>query len=675
MSILLLWTALSAACATNAPPIYDDEIKDAITMIATELEARHHEIRCWEPIDGSAGWLTKYAGGTTALATLALLSSGTSMHTPAIKTSLSFLRDIKKPSTYVLATRTSVWSMVPGRYKRNLKHDTKYLVSTMGIQSGSWGNYDEPPKSRSTASPLNREFGMIALREAQRNGQRVPKKCWMALADATLATQQKNGGWSYNQSVSKGTPTANMTVAALNCLLGVNEVQGKNLTDKQQTLLHSAIVRAISWLNKHAKTDENVGGTTLMSYLYGLERVAMSCGLAEIRKRDWFQDGARAVIKTHCGVRKAKGSTINLAFALLFLSRGRVPIALCELAVDKGAFDQLRTAEVITSRVSQQTERDLAWQIVTKRERIDAWLSAPLLFIQDIDAIPEDMSLVSQYITKGGLVVMLGTKKVCNNFISIANKLCPNISSQLVDASHWTHTILNKINGVKITAWNDGIRDRILVVNGTSKSLVASEKSKLSQVLVNICCGVAELDRWKPRVAQPLATKSKKTLWIAEHDGSWDAELEGIHRWKTKTKTINKMKQHALVLVGGLYDYEATESLANEVIRIAKLGSTVLVESIGGQNTFASTMQLQIQKITGNTFTYDERFHHFNILRGWSILNRKHIEPPLITTINDGAIIIVDCDIRNALLDKSAWGVHGYGPVHAVQLIETLLDE
>jgi hypothetical protein len=86
-------------------------------------------------------------------------------------------------------------------------------------------------------------------------------------------------------------------------------------------------------------------------------------------------------------------------------------------------------------------------------------------------------------------------------------------------------------------------------------------------------------------------------------------------------------------------------------------------------------MQLQIEKITSNTFTYDERFHHFNSQRGWSILNRKPTEPPLITTINDGAVIIVDCDIRNALLDKSAWGVHGYEPVHAVQLIETLLDE
>ncbi|HIB00563.1 MAG TPA: hypothetical protein EYO31_01400 [Phycisphaerales bacterium] len=285
MSMLVLSAVLSTVCATATPALNDNDIQNAITMIANELLSRHNEKICWEPEYGSEGWLTKFEGGTTALATLALLSSGESINTKSIEASLTFLKNIEYPSTYVLATRTSIWSMMPERYKKILKKDSKKLISSMSLHSGSWGNYEVPPSSRSSASPLNREFGMIALREATRCGQRIPKECWLALANATLLTQQKNGGWSYQQGANSGKPTSNMTVAALNCLLGVDEMHGNKLNKEDAKWLHSSIEQAIAWLNKYAKTTKNVGGTTLMSYLYGLERAAMSCGLAEIRKR------------------------------------------------------------------------------------------------------------------------------------------------------------------------------------------------------------------------------------------------------------------------------------------------------------------------------------------------------------------------------------------------------
>ena len=429
MSIILS-AVLSTACATVAPTLNDETITNAIAMIADELESRHNNKHCWEPEEPSSGWLTKYQGGTTALTTLALLSAGYSINTPCINASLTYLEEIEHLSTYVLATRTSIWATMPERYKKNLKDDTKQLLRTMGLRAGSWGNYDTPPSTKTSASPLNREFGMIALRDASRSGVSIAKKYWLSLANATLLTQHKNGGWSYDQGKVSTSPTSNMTVAALNCLLGVDEMEGSSLPKKDAQWLHNAIEQGISWLNKHAKTTKNVGGTTLMSYLYGLERAAMSCGLAEIHKRDWFLDGAKAILKTHCGVRKAKGSTVNLSFALLFLSRGRVPIALCELASSKGVVDPLRTSEIITHRVSQQTEQPLSWQIVTNNETIEAWKSAPLLFIQDTDALPTDTTKLKQYLDEGGLIVMLGTAKNAKVFAEVPDTLCPNETAE-----------------------------------------------------------------------------------------------------------------------------------------------------------------------------------------------------------------------------------------------------
>jgi hypothetical protein len=674
MSFILFSAVLSTACVTTTPTLYDAEITNAIAMIATELASRHSEERCWEPSERSGGWLTKYEGGTTALTTLAMLSAGHSVNSPIIQKSITFLSEIENPSTYVLATRTSVWSMMPERQKRNLKKDTKQLVSTMGLRAGSWGNFDTPPQSRSDASPLNREFGMIALREAQRCGQRVPKKCWMAIAEATLATQQQGGGWSYGQSATNGTPTANMTVAALNCLLGVDELCGNDLTVEQSLWLHNAIEKALSWLNTNAKSYENVGGTTLMSYLYGLERAAMSCGLAEIHKRDWFEDGARAVIKTHCGVRKAKGSTINLSFALLFLSRGRVPIAICELAVDKGSIDPLRTSEIITARVSEQTERALAWQTVTSKEKLDAWLAAPLLFLHDVRAIPKNIESLQEYLDRGGLLVMLGARKDFQKFSALATTLCPKSTAKEVDDAHWSLSVVRNVPNVNVTAWNDSIRDRILLVQGTAESLVRSPKTILSRVLVNICCGAAELGRWKARASKPITSRSKRIIWVAEHDGNWDAELKGLRHWKWKSKSISQLKKKNLILIGGIHEKEATESLADEIYRVASAGSTVLVESIGGKDAFALAIRKQIEKQHKNTFTIDDRFTLVS-QRGWSIYNTKVVPAPVVSKVKDGAIVIANCDIRNALLNQTAWGVHGYSPKFAVQLIDTLLEE
>jgi hypothetical protein len=676
MSIFLLCAALSAACASPASTLNDEDIQKSITKISTELISRHDPTHCWENRGNSksSGWLTKYKGGTTSLTTLSLLSAGVSVHAPEIKSAVSYLEKIKHPSTYVLATRTSIWSMLPRRYKKNLARDTRQLVSNMGISSGSWGNYDVPPKTISSASPLNREFGMIALREAARSGHRVPKKCWLAIAESTLTTQQNNGGWSYEQSVNSGTPSSNMTVAALNCLLGVDEIIGNNLTKQQSDWLHSSIKRALSWLNKHATTDENVGGTTLMSYLYGLERVAMSCGLAEIHNKDWFQDGARAIIKTHCAGRKAKGSTTNLSFALLFLSRGRIPIALCELTKEDGIIDPNRTADIISRRLSNQTEQSLTWQLVTNKERVESWLAAPVLFIQNYHSIPSDLSKLKTYLDRGGLIVMLTPNRNEKDFSSIAKALCKSITPIEVDDSHWSKSLISVIKKVKITTWHDGVRDRILLINGTSESLIRSKKNMLSKTLVNICCGAAELNLWKPRVSKPIDTKSNKTVWVAEHDGSWSAELEGLKKWKVKSKPINDIKKGKLVLVGGLHEREATDELAKQILRLAKNGSTVLVESIGGRNQFAATMQTQIEQLTKNNFTPNVQLKGVSGQRGWSIYNHKKLEPPMCASFDTGKVIIVNSDLRNGLLDHTAWGVHGYDATAAIHVIDTLLN-
>ena len=150
-----------------------------------------------------------------------------------------------------------MWSQLPDTFKRRLAKDSKRLIDTMSLKLGGWGIDATTPHSRTETSPLTREFGVIALREARRRGVRIPANCWRSIANATLATQHKDGGWSYAQSATSGDSSPNMTVAGLNCLLGVDEVFGDELSDADSMVLQTSINNAISWIDKHATTKTN----------------------------------------------------------------------------------------------------------------------------------------------------------------------------------------------------------------------------------------------------------------------------------------------------------------------------------------------------------------------------------------------------------------------------------
>ena len=672
MKFFLLSVAISATCAIGAPKLNDVDVTNAITMIVKELDSRHDNERCWDSADSSHGWLSKHRGGTTALATLAMLSAGESPNSPKIKNALDYIWNIDEPSSYLLTLRTSIWAMLPDTYNRRLKKDTKRLIKTMHVQYGGWGVGAKNPLSVSSTSPLTREFGIIAFREAQRRGESIPKKCLASIANATIATQHPNGGWSYEQSSTRGTPTPNMTVAGLNCLLGVDEVLGNELNSNESKLLQTSIDNALSWLDKHA-TTKNTGGTALMSYLYALERVAMSCGLSKVRNRDWFIDGTRAILDSHCGVRKAKGSTVNLSFALLFLTRGRAPIAFCELVQKKGVVDPLRVADTITKRVAMKTERNLSWQLVTNDENVNTWLNAPFLFIQDTNSIPDDISKCKEYLDRGGLLVMLATGKelrACNTFASL---LCPDIEPIEKQSEHWTHELLNKAKNVRLTIWNDGIRDRIITIQGNAKKIIRSKNSALSTLFTNLCCGAAELDRWKPRLASKELASSSVPFIIAEHEGRWDAEVAAFLHWKTKSMPLLEAIKKQTVLVGGIESEEVTASLIEELIEVASSGSTIIVESIGGQGHFAATTREKLAEQTRTIVKPDIQLQKISGRRGWSIFNRKKLPIPLTTKIGKGKVIFIDCDIRNALLNQTAWGIHGYSKSAAEELMQLVL--
>lgn len=674
MNFICLSVALCATAVISTPSLTESEISDAMMLIVDTLQKRHDEVRCWDSVDQSHGWLSSDRGNTTALTTLALLSAGESSHSPQLQRAIDYIWDIENPSSYLLTLRTSIWALLPDEYEKRLEKDTKTLMKTMSLQYGGWSKDGSVPDTLSSTSPLTREFGIIALRSAKQRGIRIPNKYFISMANATLSSQHDDGGWSYVQTRTGGKTTANMTVAGLNCLLGAQEALSSELKSSDMHKLQIAIDTGLAWLDEHARVV-NHGGTALMSYLYALERVAMVCGLAEINNRDWYVEGAKAAVHSHCGVRKARGSTVNLSFALLFLSRGKAPFTLCELVPHKAKIDPYRVADEVTKKVANKTERNLSWQQLTLDDGIRQWLKLPFMFIQDssilLQTIHDDESVMKlkSYLDAGGLIVMLATGKELNGSKNLAEKLCPTLEPIEHRSGHWAHHILEDAESIHLTVWNDGVRDRVIVIQGNGERLTRSKNSKLSKLFVNICCGNAELDSWPSRLNQYTTTDALQTFVLAKHSGSWDAEANAFHTLKCKVIPLDEISDQPYVWVGGIDKTEANEELVNHLIALADAGSTIVVESIGGHGHFALSVQEQIiskKSVVLNQFQHSNWNPH---KRAWSIKHRLNVPCPLIARIGKGKIWFIDCDVRNALQGRSTWGVHGYTTESANDLV------
>ena len=86
-------------------------------------------------------------------------------------------------------------------------------------------------------------------------------------------------------------------------------------------------------------------------------------------------------------------------------------------------------------------------------------------------------------------------------------------------------------------------------------------------------------------------------------------------------------------------------------------------------------LQDKIEASATLSFTIADSFKHIFSKRGWSTLNRIELNPTLVATIQNGDVYIVNCDLRNALLEQSSWGIHGHTTKSAVEIIDTLLED
>jgi hypothetical protein len=345
---------------------FDDElvkqVKKGIDRGVAYLRSKQAKDGSWESL--VFGEIAGLKGGTSALATLALLNCGYKHDDPAVAKALDYLRSLGTPDrTYVVALQTI--ALAEARQKKDLPQIAKNVewIQKTAIIGGNG-------KLRGWSYPIqgaggdnsNTQYALLGLYAAKTAGVEIPKEFWQKVLDYYKDTQKGDaarGWWPYvnvGLDATRQPPASfTMTVAGVcgliiasmgldNSLQQLNEKTGVAANCGAYPE-NDALARGMNWVAAQFNFDE---GKSMYYNYYGLERLGRLSGQRFIGRYDWYRQGCTNLVRFQAtdgsfpypdkgnGL-DAGNSVITTSFALLFLSKGRTPVLVSKFAWGKRA--------------------------------------------------------------------------------------------------------------------------------------------------------------------------------------------------------------------------------------------------------------------------------------------------------------------------------------------------
>ncbi len=418
--------AILAQPTIASADISPEEVRTSIDRAVAYLKRQQNDNGTWPEQPA-------YAGGVTALATLALLNAGVPPEDESMQRALAHLRGLTTTRTYVVALQTMVFcSAEPKKDLLLIRRNAKWLEQTQvksGDRRGAW-SYPAGPAGGG-GDPSNSQFALLALYEAERAGIQVSSDTWRRALQYWQRGQLPDGSWRYSRAQSS---SGSMTCAGISSLViasgelniadarvvdGVVQCCGDQNTD-------DAVERGVQWLQRNFSVHVNPSGagrgTTanswLLYYLYGLERAGRLTARRFIGDHDWYREGADMLVRNQdrlsgfwTGTQTHEANPIvGTSFALLFLAKGRRPVLVAKVQHGPGDDWNHHRSDLanLTSYVERQWDRDLTWQVINPTNAsVEDLLQSPVLFISGRDApqfTDEQKQRLRDYIDRGGFV-------------------------------------------------------------------------------------------------------------------------------------------------------------------------------------------------------------------------------------------------------------------------------
>lgn len=739
-AMLAGWFAV--ACAA-AEPINDGQLDAAIHELIDRLYAAQNKEGLWIdawPNDDSIHGL-QY-GGNTALVAYALITAGESYQNPKLRRAIRFLEEVEMNGTYAIALRDMVWEHLPQSFQRYLNQDTRWLVDAAQPSPHGGKCYTYSDYSRFNYSNSRTKFGLLGLWAGAKHGVGVPTNLWTDIEEHYVKSQNKDGGWPYNNTQwdhSRGSMTA-AGLIALHVIRDYHywpQYQQTGRTDDMP--IQQSIDKALRWFDKHFVVDHvpEVGGkkggySNVFYYLYAMERVGEASGIKYFNNKPWFESGARFIFDQLEHDRLKPGREINskypgaeaanqvtsMAFALLFLSRGRAPVMIDKLEIPDYAWNNRpRDMVSLTQWISDEVELPLKWQRVPISSDPDEWLEAPLLYLASHEALnltDGQKQKIKRYIDRGGLLITAADKNsraFSESVEALAGELYPRYSLQPAEENDPLYSQVYPVSRVDF--------DTQVLDNGVRHLIVHLPRGDASWMLHSDT--MTRPDAWKffvnmyyystegqPRqrlsdfdaVAQGAGGDNIQ-IARARHEGNWNPEplawnqqirfMQGKLNVSIHEVDLNKLadERAPLVHIGGAENLQWSDQQVEALRRYIHAGGTAIIEDVGGGGRFhGSTMQVlgrifpdqRVRQLASDSpIITGKDIGGFDVThpqwRDYAIRRLGPLSNPRLMAVyidDEPRLIISGDDLTFGMLGAPAWSVIGYSPDSARKIMTNI---
>ena len=738
---LVTFALLTLGAISPARAVTSDQVEAAIEQLRQNLLDAQRPGVHWEAHGRPESHIY---GGVTALATFALLASGESPQRPELAKAIAWLQQAKLSGTYAVGIRSHVWATLPDTYRPWLRHDARWLMTASDAAGRYRYTYD--PESWDNSAT---QYGVLGLWEAGKRGVQIPRGRWKMIQRHFLDVQNSDGGWHYQLADNS---YGSMTCAGLTGLLVAQQVLYRK-TRKPNPRIHSAIGRGLQWMDAHfdGVTNPGHGGHTYY-YCYGVERVALTSGMKYFNGRDWFSSIAEGLVGIDAPRNSITDTSFALVF--LARGRVPVWITKIQVPGTSAWNNRPNDLYFFTQWLSQQREGELNWQVISLDRPAEDLLTSPVAWLASDQAFKftaEQKATLKRYLDLGGMLVVNpdnGSPHLPNAILKLVHEHYPQYRMKQMPSDHPIYSLLFKIQNVsaqRIMHLHNGARELIVMPSSDwGMVLQAADKTgrndrfKLMANLFVLATNRGVLpNRLVPRYVKRRDRVSSGSLAIgrARYDGTWmveplaweqlsnhifnrtgldvlvspqqdppSAKTNGSSDPEEDAPDTQELPEHQLVCrleklgqshlplihLSGVEAVDLTDDQKHAIKQYVERGGTILVETVGGQGTFAIGVERQLQavlqtpavRLTGEDPIisgrglpggYDNRRVNY---RRFAVLDMAVGHRPRLTAfiVNDRpAIILSQEDLILGAMGVPHWKVLGYTQQSATGLLTNLV--
>ena len=482
-------------------------------------------------------------------------------------------------------------------------------------------------------------YGVLGLWEAEKRNVHAPEKFWKGVKEHWIKAQKSDGGWSYTARRDEA-PYGSMTAAGVTVLLIAQQQLYRNSVTPNQEIT-KAIDKGMGWLNKRFTGHRNPlrDGQTGY-YLYAVERVALASGMRHFNKEDWFRVGAKYFMQNIRSDGSVSSSAVDSCFALMFLSRGRVPVwaSKIELTAQAGKPSQAwnnrpNDLYFLTDFLTRNFEQEINWQVLSADASPEQWMSAPVAYLASHDAVKltdKQRDNLKRYLDLGGTLVVNpdnGSAAFTRSIEELAKDMYPSLAFADLPSTHPIFSLLYPLGdaaGQKVRSLSNGARDLIIMPTrdwGFTFQTERYEKNPASNTLklaANMYAWLSDRGRLEGRLVpryEPRRSRPKTaTLKVArvQHKGDWQIEpraweqvsnrlfnLTGLDIDTSETIELSRLGTSGVPIAHMVGTQPITLSRVEQaaISRYVRNGGTLLIENVAGSGKFVESLEKQLSYV------------------------------------------------------------------------------